>query len=151
MKKLIPFFTAVLAAVTILSLSGCSARSSVSADEFKKQAEAQGFKVTESTASNTNVEKYLSADKTETGTQIVFIKCISDSAAEETYLTIKKTLTDSKGTAGKTLDSATYNKYTMVNGELSHTLARMNSTIVYGKTTTAHQSEVQKLFDTIKY
>lgn len=150
MKKLTLFFTAVLAVVSILSFAGCSARSSVTADTFKKQAEAQGFKVTENSSSSADVQKALSAEKSETGTQVVYYSFATESAAEDAYISIKKNIT-ADGAAGKSLDTATYTKYTLVNGELSYTLTRMNATIVFGKATTSHQNQVQGLFDAIKY
>lgn len=149
MKKLIPFFTAAFAVIMMLSFVGCSARSSVSADDFKKQAEAKGFTVTDQTSSATDVSKYYVATKSDTGTEISYMLFASNSAAEQSYLTVKKSI--SAGVTGKTLDSATYNKYTLVNGELSHTLVRMDSTIVYAKTTASHQNEVQAFMDAIKY
>ncbi len=151
MKKIIKLCTALLAVVTLLSFVGCSARSPVTADEFTKQAKAQGFTVKEATAPNADVDKYLTATKAETGTEIVFISFKTDSAAESLYTSFKKNITDGTTATAKTLDSATYSKYTLVNGELNHTLVRMNGTIVYGKATSAHQNQVEDLFKAIKY
>lgn len=151
MKKLIKLCTAVLAVVTLLAFAGCSARSPITADEFTKQAKAQGFTVKEATSSNTDVDKYLTATKDETGTELVFISFKTDAAAESLYTSLKKSISDGTTVAGKALDSATYNKYTLVNGELSHTLARMNTTIVYGKATSVHQNQVDDFFKVIKY
>ncbi|NLJ32155.1 MAG: hypothetical protein GX424_11230 [Clostridiales bacterium] len=150
MKKLIPFLAAALAAAAVLSFSGCAARTPVSADNFKKQAESQGFKVTEDSSSGSDAQKVLTAAKSSTGTQIVFYSFASESAAEDAYLSMKDNLS-ATGVSGKTLDTATFSKYTLVNGELSHTLARMDTTIVYGKTTVAHKSEVDQFFSAIKY
>jgi hypothetical protein len=151
LKKLFKLCAAVLAAVTVVSLAGCSARSPVTADEFTKQAKAAGFTVKEESATNADVVKYLSAVKSETGTEIIFISFKTDDAAESMYTSVKSSITkDTNGTA-KTLDSATYSKYTLVNGELSHTLTRMGTTLVYGKATTTHQNQVDDLMKAIKY
>lgn len=150
MKKLTLLFTVVLAAAAVLSFSGCSARSAVTADQFKKQAESLGYKVTEGTASSADIQKSLSAEKSESGSQVVYYSFASDAAAEDAYISVKKNIT-AGGTKGKSLDTATYTKYTLVNGELSYTLTRMNATLVFGKTTTVHQDEVTALFDALKY
>ncbi len=151
MKKLIKFCAAVLAAVTMLSLTACSARSAITADDFSKQAKAQGFTVKESTSSNADVDKYLTATKEEAGTELVFISFKSDSAAESLYTSLKKSISEGAPATGKTLDSATYNKYTLANGELNHTLARMDATLVYGKANSTNQDQVDEFFKAIKY
>ena len=151
MKKLIKLCTALLAVATLLAFAGCSARSPITADDFSKQAKAQSFTVKDAESSNADVDKYLTATKDETGTELIFISFKTESAAEELYASIKKSISEGASANGKTLDSATYCKYTLVNGELCHTLARMNETIVYGKTTSSHQSEVDNFFKTIKY
>lgn len=151
MKKLMKLCAAVLAAVTLFSLAACSARSPITADEFTKQAKAQGFTVKEASSSNADVDKYLTATKEEAGTELVFISFKTDAAAESLYTSLKKNISDGAAATGKTLDSATYNKYTLVNGELSHTLARMSSTIVYGKANSTNQDQVDSFFKAIKY
>ncbi len=151
MKKLLKFCAAVLAAAAVFSMAGCSARSPITADEFSKQAKAAGFTVQEQTTSAEGVDKVISATKSESGTEIVYLSFKTDSSAEDMYKTIKENI--SKGTSGTshTLDSASYCKYTLVNGELNHTLARMNKTIVYGKATTSVKDQVDNFFKTIKY
>lgn len=151
MKKLLKLCAAILAVVTVLSLAGCSARNPITADDFKKQAEAAGFKVTDNSAQSTSVSKYFSAVKAETGTEIVYILCGTDAAATEMYNSVKTSI--SAGTSGTStnVDSSSYNKYTLLNGELTHTLTRMGSTIVYGKTTATHKNQVDDFFKTIKY
>lgn len=151
MKKLLKFCAAVLAAVTVFSLAGCSARSPITADEFSKQAKTAGFTVKEATTSNADVSKYITATKTEAGTELVFISFKTDTAAETMYTSLKSSISSGTSGTAKTLDSATYCKYTLVNGELNHTLARMGSTIVYGKATTAVQDQIDSFFKTIKY
>jgi uncharacterized lipoprotein YehR (DUF1307 family) len=152
LKKLLKICAAVFALVTVFSLAGCSARTPITADEFTKQAKAAGFTVKEeSAASNLDVDKLISATKSEAGTEIIFVSVKTDSAAEDMYKSIKTSI--SKDTSGTTsnLDSATYNKYTLVNGELNHTLVRMNKTIVYGKANTSVKDQVDSFFKTINY
>lgn len=151
MKKLMKLCAAMLAVVTLFSLTACSARTPITADEFTKQAKAQGFTVNDASSSNTDVDKYLTATKEETGTEIVFISFKTEAAAETLYTSLKKSISDGTTATAKTLDSATYNKYTLVNGELNHTLARMDSTIVYGKTTSTYENQVDDFFKVIKY
>lgn len=151
MKKLLKFCAAVLAVVVVFSMSGCSARSSITADEFSKQAKAAGFTVQEETTTAEGMDKVVSATKTESGTEIFYISFKEDSSAEDIYKNMRENI--SKGASGtsSTLDSSTYCKYTLVNGELNHTLVRLNNTIVYGKATTPVKDQVDSFFKTIKY
>lgn len=151
MKKLFKICAAILAAITVLSFAGCSARTPVTSDEFSKQAKSEGFTVKEETTSNADVVKYVTAIKSETGTEIMYISFKTEAAAEKLYNSVKTGVTEGTNGTSKTLDSATYCKYSLVNGELDHTLARMGSTVVYGKTTTTHQNQVDDLFKAIKY
>lgn len=151
MKKIWNLCAAVLAAAVLFALAGCSARTPITADEFKKQAEAQGFKVTDASGTSPTVEKYFDAVKSETGTDITYLAFSSESAAQESYKTIKANISNGATGASTNVDSSSYNKYTFVNGELSHTLVRMNKTIVYGKTTTAHKNQVDDFLKAIKY
>ena len=150
MKKLIKLCAAVLAAAALFAFTGCSARTPVTADEFKKQAEAAGFTVTDSSAS-ANAEKYLSAIKSETGTELAFLSFSSESTATEMYTNLKSSITSGTDGDAKNVDSSSYNKYTLVNGELNHILVRMNKTIVYGKATTTYKNQIEDFFSAIKY
>lgn len=152
MKKRINRGAALLAfAVLLLAFAGCSARSPITADDFSKQAKSQGFTVKDGNTSNAGVDKYLDAVNSETETEISFLSFQSESSAEETYVSIKKSISEGANANAKTIDSAAYSKVTVVNGELHHTLARMGSTIVYGKATSSHQNQVDDFFKAIKY
>lgn len=151
MKRIIKLCAAILAAAAVFALAGCSARTTVTADEFKKQAESAGFTVTDSSSTNTNIEKYLSAVKSETGTELAFISFTSENAAEEMYANIKSNISAGTDGTAKNVDSSAYNKYTLVNGELNHTLVRMNKTVVYGKATTTYKNQMDDFFKAIKY
>lgn len=153
MKKILKLCAAILAAVTVLSLVGCSARTPVTTDVFKKQAETAGFTVTDGSTENASVTKYLSAVKAESGTELVFILFNTEAGASEMYTSIKSSISAGTATSATStnIDSSFYNKYTLLNGELSHTLARMGTTIVYGKATSVHKNQVDDFFKTIKY
>lgn len=151
MKKIFKLCAVVLAAAAVFSFTACSARTPITADAFKKQAESAGFTVTDNSSTNAKVDKYLSAVKNETGTELMFISFKTDASAAEMYSTIKSSITE--GTSGTTtnIDSSSYNKYTLINGELHHTLTRMGSTIVYGKTTSTYKNQVDDFLKAIKY
>jgi hypothetical protein len=151
LKKLLKFCTVLLAAAAVFALAGCSARTPITDDEFSAQAKAAGFTVEEENASSMNAEKVITATKSEAGTEIIYMSFKTDSAAENMYKQLKESI--SQGTSGTstTLDSTSYCKYTLVNGELNHTLARMNKTIVYGKATTSVKDQVDSFFQAIKY
>jgi len=152
LKKLLKFCAAILVAVTMLSLAGCSARTPITADEFSKQAKAAGFTVKEQDISSVaNADKCFDATKSESGTEILFISYKTEAAAQEMYTTIKSKISDGTSGTSTNLDSSSYCKYTLVNGELNHTLSRMGATIVYGKATTTVKDQVDSFFKTIKY
>ena len=141
----------VFAAAAVFALAGCSARSPITGDEFKKQAEAAGFTVTDSSTNNPSVEKYMSAIKTETGTELAFVSFSSESDAAAMYNNIKSSITSATDGTAKNVDSSSYNKYTLVNGELHHILVRMNKTVVYGKATATYKNQIEDFFNSIKY
>lgn len=151
MKKLLKFCTVILAATAVFALAGCSARTPITADEFSEQAKAAGFTVEEGTDSSASAETVLTATKSEAGTEIIYMSFKTDTAAENMYKKIKETISEGASGSSTTLDSASYCKYTLTNGELNHTLARMNKTIVYGKATTSVKDQVDSFFQSIKY
>lgn len=152
MKKIVQLCAAILALTAIFALTGCSARTPITADEFSKQATAAGFAVQEeSAASNLDVDKLISATKSEAGTEILFVSVKTDAAAEDMYKSIKASISKDTSGSSSTLDSSTYSKYTLTNGELNHTLVRMNKTIVYGKANTPVKDQVDSFFKSINY
>ncbi len=151
MKQIIKRCSALLCAAVLIVFSGCSARTPITADAFTKEAKAQGYTVTDSSSSATGVDKYLDAVKSQTQTELVFISFKTSSSAEDAYNSIKKSISQGANAKSSTLDSATYNKYTVSVGELSYTLIRMDTTIFYGKATSSHQTEVDDFVKAIKY
>ncbi|MCI1965543.1 MAG: hypothetical protein LKJ17_05355 [Oscillospiraceae bacterium] len=141
MKKTAAFLAAALAACLFI-LSACSARTPVSNDDFKKQAEALGYTVAQGTDS-------LSASKSETDTQIIFTTCSDSISAQEQYASLKDSLTVTGGES--TVDSNAYNKYTAQNGEIYYTLIRMDNTVLNCKGTIAKKDEMNRLIKALKY
>ena len=72
MKKFIKIVAAVLAAVSVMAVAGCSARTPLTADSFEKLAKGQGFKVEAAAASDSSGTKSLTATKSESDTTITF-------------------------------------------------------------------------------
>lgn len=149
MRKFIKLFALCLAAALTVAVSGCSARTSATADSFQKQAEKQGFKVSAETSQTDSVTKYLNAEKDNSDTKISFLTFSDASAAQGKYSDLKKTVSPSGG--GSTVDSASYNKYTVTNGEIYYTLIRMDTTILYCQTTVTHKDEINNLIQALKY
>lgn len=148
MKKNAGFFAALLL-VSALLLSACSARTPISADSFQKEAKSAGYQVSESSASASDAVKSLTAAKENSDTQISFSQFADASAAEESYASLKQSLTV---TGGKnTVDSDSYNKYTAQNGEIYYTLVRMDNTLLFCKGTLEKKSEIDSFIQSIKY
>lgn len=151
MKKWIRLCAAALAVTALLAFAGCSARTSITADDFTKQAKNQGFTVKDTAAPSADVDKYVDAVKSETDTEIIYLSFKSETSAETTYNSLKQNASQGTNAKTSTLDSATYNKFTVTNGELNYTIARMDTTVVYGKATSSHQNQVDDFFKAIKY
>ncbi|NLG92221.1 MAG: hypothetical protein GX485_01415 [Clostridiales bacterium] len=151
MKRIWKLCAAVLAAAALFALTGCSARTAVTADEFKKQAEAQGFKVTDTSGYSISAEKCLEATKSETGTNITYLVFSSEASAQQSYKSMKSSISNGTGGKASNVDSSSYNKYPYVNSELTHTLVRMNKTIIYGKATLTHKNQVDDFMKAVKY
>ena len=148
MKKAFEFCMLALAAAAVVSLSGCSARSAVSYGDFEQKAEAAGFKVSEQTAPSEEVTKDLSAAKDGSDTQFSFLTFDTDTHAQSWYFSQK----DSLPAGGKTLvDSDSYNKFTLSNGEIYYVLVRMDNTFLSCQTTVSKADEVGSFLNSIKY
>lgn len=91
----------------------------------------------------------LSAAKQKSGTAIVFLMFPDDSSTEAEYETLKKDAAPQGG--GQTVDSATYNRYIVTNGELYYNIIRMNDTIIDAKANATDKSEVDNFIKAIKY
>lgn len=149
MKRFVKIYAAVITAALLLIMSGCSARTPLSADDFKKQAENQKFTVTAETSSDSSIDKYMIADKSGTDTKIVYLSFSDNSSARDQYASLKEDAAPSGG--GDAVDSDSYNKYTVTNGELYYTIARIDNTVIYCKTTTTHKDEADNFMKAVKY
>ena len=147
-KKALKFCAAVLTAAVLTVSSGCSARSAISADDFQKQAKGSGFSVSETANDNSGAERSLTALKDGTDVEIDYHIFSDESSAQNWYVAQKGSLAGS----GKVIvDSDSYNKYTLVNGEIDQTLVRMDKTAVLCKTTAAKKSEADNFLKAIHY
>lgn len=148
MKKIFKFLVITLAVVVISAFAGCSARAAISADDFQKQAKSAGFTVAEQNSDNSGATKSFAATKSKSDTQIIYYTFSSDSGSQSWYSTVKSGLTGS----GKTVvDSDSYNKYSLTNGEIYYLLVRMDNTGILCKTTVSNKSEADNFINSIKY
>lgn len=152
MKKWTKLCAALLCAAVFLSAAGCSARTPVTSDGFKKQAQAMGFEIesgASSQAADAGAQETVQASNAKTSTELVFQSFSDGDSAQAEYASLKKQLAPNGG--GNAVESATYNKYTVTVGELFYTLTRMDNTVVFGKATLPNQKEVEDFFKVIKY
>lgn len=148
MKKTAGFLAAALAACFLI-LSACSARTTVSNDDFQKKAEALGYKVSQDSSPSGSDAKSLTAVKSDSDTQIIFTTFSDASTAQEQYTSLKESLKPAAGTG--TVDSDAYNKYSAQNGEIYYTLIRMDNTLLSCKSTVTKKDEIDSLVKAIKY
>ena len=146
-KKLSVFWAAVLAASVFLS--GCSARTPASAEDFQKQAKALGYQVSEDTAETSETTKACLAQKDDADAVAVFYVFSDGSTAQERYALLKKGM--SSAADGSTVDSSAYNKYVCRNGEIYYTIVRMDETVLSCKGTVARKDEIDSFVKALKY
>ena len=151
MKKFAKLFAVAFAALTVLTAaSGCSARTPSTTDSFQKLAKDQGFsQIEDATASYSPASKAISAAKSESDTQLVFLQYSDDSDAQDEYQALKKQAAPNGG--GNSVDSATYNRYIVTNGELYYNIIRMDSTLLFCQATDTNKDEVDSFVKAIKY
>ena len=145
MKSFAILFTVIFMLTTV----GCAVRRAVTSDAFKKEAEKEGFTVSEKTSSDSDVSKYLIASKKGSDTKIVYLSFEGSSSAHDRYVAAIGDLIPSGGK--DTVDSDTYNKYSVSNGELYYTIARMDATVIYCTTTVSKKSEADGFMKAMKY
>lgn len=149
MKKYLKMSFFLLLISMMIVMTGCSARSTITGDDFKKAAEGAGYTVTDNSSQATNVECFFSAAD-DSGTEIHFVAVASDSDAKTLYTNFKGQI-QAGDNKGKTLDSDAYAKYSVTNGELYYYVSRIDKTVLYAKTTTSKQADVEKFVGSIKY
>lgn len=153
MKRWTKLCAALLCAAVFLSAAGCSARSPVTSDGFKKEAQTMGFEIggddDASQTTETQAQETVHVSKAKTATELTFLSFADGDSAQAAYAALKKQFAPNGG--GKVVEAATYSKYTVTVGELFYTLSRMDTTVVYGKATLANQKEVEDFFQAIHY
>ncbi len=149
MKKNIKVIPLMLAFVIMLLLPGCSVRKPVSAANFKKEAEKEGFTVSEKTSSDVGAESYLIASKKGSDTKIVYLSFGSASSAHDGYTAAIGDLIPSGGK--NVVDSDTYNKYTVSKGELYYAVTRMDDTVIYCSAVTSQKDEADNFMKAVNY
>lgn len=146
MKKTAAFLAIVLTAALIFS--GCSARTTMSTDDFKKKAEAAGYEVAKDASYGADTDS-LNASKSDSDTEISFTVFTSSSSAKRTYSSLKKGLTVTGGES--TLDSDAYNRYTAQNGEIYYAIVRMDDTLLNCKGTLSEKDEIDQFINDVNY
>lgn len=150
MKKLIKYLAVTLAALMAVSLAGCSARKTATAEEFQAQAESAGYTVTDTSSSDytSGAKQTLSAVKDGVDVAVTFY-VFSDSDSALSWYTSEKS--DLPVTGKTIVDSDAYSKYTLTNGEVYYLIVRLDTTAVFCKTTIAKQAEAESLISALKY
>mgnify|MGYP005781154207 FL=1 len=129
----------------LLFPSGCSARSAVTPETFQSAAESAGFTVTQEEAQQ-GTEAYYTASKDDI--DISYVEYGSSADAQGAYATMKKSI---EAEGASVVESDSYCKYTVTNGEMYHVLIRSGATLVYGKTPASGQSSLDQLVSDLDY
>ena len=129
----------------LLFPSGCSARSAVTPETFQSAAESAGFTVTQEEAQQ-GTEAYYTASKDDI--DVSYVEYGSSADAQGAYATMKKSI---EAEGASVVESDSYCKYTVTNGEMYHVLIRSGATLVYGKTPVSGQSSLDQLVSDLDY
>lgn len=129
----------------LLFPSGCSARSAVTPETFQSAAESAGFTVTQEEAQQ-GTEAYYTAAKDDI--DVSYVEYGSSADAQGAYATMKKSI---EAEGASVVESDSYCKYTVTNGEVYHVLIRSGATLVYGKTPASGQSSLDQLVSDLDY
>ena len=150
MKKLNKCSLFLLLFAIIFTFPGCSARNAITADTFQKEAKSSGYTVKQNTSTNTSVVSYYTGTTSSTDDELDYLTASSVSSAQEIYNSMKDSIVagDNKP---QNIDSSSYSKYAVTNGEIYYVLVHVDKTVVYSKTTVANKTKVDKFFSSIKY
>ena len=129
----------------LLFPSGCSARSAVTPETFQSAAESVGITVTQEEAQQ-GTEAYYTASKDDI--DVSYVEYGSSADAQGAYATMKKSI---EAEGASVVESDSYCKYTVTNGEMYHVLIRSGATLVYGKTPASGQSSLDQLVSDLDY
>lgn len=150
MLKLRTRFSILLTVILVtLAFTGCSARSAIDAQELESLAKGADYTVTDATEQLNGAKSYLIATN-EQGGELHYAALADTNAALKLYNRMRDNIQtgDNKPT---NVDSSPYAKYTVTNGELYYRVCRVNNTVIYAKSSTSGQADLDKLLDSIHY
>jgi len=153
MKKKGLLFSALLFAFLVL-FTGCGKKKAINADEFKENAEAEGFTVTDAQsqyASYGYITQAFVASKD--GYQIEFYVLTDKDYAKSLFETNKAIIENASGNNKmKTeVNLNNYNKYTITTSTKYGYLSRIDNTLIYVNTTKENKDKVSSFIKKIKY
>jgi hypothetical protein len=134
----------------IFTFPGCSARSAITADTFQKEAKNCGYTVKQASSTNPSISSYYTGTTSSADDELDYVLTASDSSALEIYNSMKNSIETGGGTP-QPIDSSSYSKYVVTNGEMYYVLTRVDKTVVYAKSTSSNKANVDKFFNAIKY
>lgn len=136
--------------MTLLLLTGCSAKHPITPEEFTSIAEEQGYSVqdvTESTTSTYNVESYLSASNN-SAVFCHYVQFGDTQSAMEFYNSVKSEFGDS---ITSNIDSSAYNKCTAYAEDGFQILVRLEKTVVFSLGGAAYESQGEEMLKALGY
>ena len=148
MKKVNKGLSFLLLSSMFMVFAGCSARNPVTANTFEEKAKTFGYTMTKDTYSDAN--SCLTGSNAKTGGQLMFVDLKQLSDAKSFYTTKKDSIAVGS-TKPAVVDSSSYNKYIVSNGDVYTVLIRMDKTIVFGQTNMSDKANLDKFIESIKY
>lgn len=150
MKKISTCSLVLLLLAIMFTFPGCSARNAISADTFQKEAKNSGYTVKQASSSNPNVESCYVGTTSNKDDELDYVSTSTEAAAQELYNSMKESISVGNSKP-KNVDSSTYSKYVVTNGEIYSVLVRVDKTVIYAKATSSSKAMVDKFISAIKY
>lgn len=145
MKRTVFSWICPLLILLALTLSGCSAKSAATAEQFQKAAEEVGYTVEEQDAGS--FESYHMASKGDSS--IAFYVCATEQDAKSALVNLKSNLPS--GVTPEHIDSSYYSRYTAETEDTYYSIIRMGNTVMASAVELSEKGNVESVASALGY
>lgn len=131
--------------LAVFVMSGCSAKSAATPEQFQKAAEEAGYTVEEQDAGT--MASIHSATKEDSTSTLMFYVCSSESEAKSALSTLRQSMPSDQ----KHVNSSYYTRYTAEDDETYYTVIRMGNTLLTAAVEPDDQETVETVVSALGY
>lgn len=152
MKRLKGILSIILL-TSILLVTGCSNKKSISADEFKQKLEEKQYTIIDRTDNFNDGTKVYSATNPNNSHQIVFYEFSNNDTAINFYDQNKSSFEESKGSGynDSSISLANYSKYTLETSNEYKVISRIDNTLIIFNVNKSEKAAVKKVIEELGY